>query len=189
MRKDVNSVHNPVRHGPPLAVKKAEGTVFYIEPGKEWATVILEPVTKPHHGGKLTILSSHGNYGHQWGNTGIPFNEFLFDMNFETFAEKTCGSRIRQYDAFGSYRAANEWRKAKFNDPKIEELLLAHQVQILDGAAGLEKYVASLNQYLDEKAFKGERLELPEVYRESINPKLEYFWTQLWPAVRSQLQS
>lgn len=99
------------------AVTKNTVEAYRVAVGCEHATIVVQGWQKPSRGaapqqmleqGEILIHSSHGSWGHYWGNMGRPVKQFLAGASFDYLMGKLLPGSLREFDFEASLLS---WKK------------------------------------------------------------------------------
>lgn len=75
-----------------VVVNKRVVDVYEIRQGYEWVTFMVSDQPRSH---SLVIQGSYGNFVYTWSDPGVPFREFLADLDSYYATKKLAGHLCR----------------------------------------------------------------------------------------------
>jgi hypothetical protein len=174
-------------------ISKTTAECYRIQRDGEHATIVVQAWQGgDREQGEILINSSHGSWGYQWGNLGLPLKYFLTRVSFDYLMGKLLRGDLREFDQAASEKA---W--------KID-LLRARRERDLDQDQANEVWNDSMDSnpcsaegFIHRLAtsqpleLRGHGLwdDLPHYIVSRVQPAAVNFWNDLWPVFVEQLQS
>lgn len=197
-----------------MSVTKNTGAeVYSVKNAGEWATIVLRAWDEPSQEGsgrfrgELLINSTFGSWSHYWSAPGMPFKQFLVELEFDYLMGKLMGRDTDEHNGPGIYQALRKrvlsmrrkgridkgaaawlWREMSDRDESLEgsvESFVEACGNIL--AEAKESWsVEHTRHFMDEL---GELLEEPWYMTVSrTNPAAQGFWRDIWAEFTKALE-
>lgn len=168
--------------------------VFTLFTKGERTTVCIIETNETYLGGTLMISSGFGTYAHHWPNTGMPFEEYLQKLSFDSFATKTLGHKGKTYDGEATFQAIVDSINESYEGTVAASLLSTvadYKAEILESALGYQSAVSNLQFQLGESEIEEARNLFDDpghFWRNKPNPMALQFWEEVWPDVLAYLR-
>lgn len=159
-----------------------EKYVINFNKGFDYAVIFLDSGEKC---GTISILSSYGNYAQHFSSTGIPFKDFIRQLDFDYFMKKT----TENYMKFNTKKSIENFKKMvhiAFEDSDITEL---EKEQCLEEIENFNENVDNnddiyyLYTLVEDTQFY--TLFIHENFHEylekEVDVQCEGFWREIWP--------
>lgn len=180
-----------------MPVTKSTIDRYQITTAGEWGTFCMKADTPEEnsdgsltYGGDLLIHSSRGSFAYSWNNCGVPFSQFLADLDYDYLMAKLRGSKAVVFDPQGSYQLFlsdldrlphDEVLPAGAFD-KIKALV---RNSYLANAQNPDQFLQEINSFSDEaQAISGCSVIFDDGVEFLVtkpDPDLIVFWETLWP--------
>lgn len=186
-----------------MTISKDTFDAYRITNNGEWASIALRTWSRPINDGKETyycgeilIRSSFGNFNNCWTACGVPFKEFLLDVDWDYFMQK-CGCTTHVYDGPATLRhiqreILRQRRDHDFDARQARDLWDAvcdADTEIIDG---LNQMVLAMQGAETEVVPDREVIEFlaePRYFQiTKPNPQATGFWRELWPEFVAELR-
>lgn len=193
-------------------VTKTKMDAYTVRADHEYALIALREWSRPvndgantYYCGDILIHSSFGSWAHTWTACGVPFREFLTDIEFGYAFGKFMGASLYVYDGESTVR---ELRKQILVKRQCDELTKgqaralwyevdSNEAEMLTSDRDFCEAVWRIKEELSDndanKITRGHALrgifdEPYEWTQTSADRSAKNFWDKLWTVFRSELQ-
>lgn len=153
----------------------------------DWADIIIDTEHEGAQRGRITILSSHGDWTFYWGTCGMAFKNHLIKLQKDYAAGKFRADQFYDTKAILT-KATRAVLHARFHGEidGIEARAVYDELKFLRGEFPVGEALPWA-LYTSEHVYKFFDGNPP--LEKSLNPGFEYFWDNIWPIFVRRLRS